>query len=41
MYHYGGYLVNERTLKEYHLEWEDFNIYAKHILNKNIKEIEI
>ncbi len=40
MYHYGGYLVNERTLKEYHLEWEDFNIYAKHILNKNIKEIE-
>ncbi|EJT6665590.1 hypothetical protein [Clostridium perfringens] len=32
--------MNERTLKEYRLEWEDFNIYAKHILNKNIKEIE-
>ena len=35
-----GYLVDERTLKEYQLEWEDFNIYVNHILNKNIKEIE-
>lgn len=32
--------MDERTLKEYQLEWEDFNIYVNHILNKNIKEIE-
>ena len=40
MYHYGGVLVNERTLKDYYLEWEDFNIYIKHILNKKIEDIE-
>lgn len=32
--------MNERTLKDYYLEWEDFNIYIKHILNKKIEDIE-